>query len=103
MRAYNTSWMGCPEVADRLGVSVRTVYGMINRGELAAYHMGRVIRVKRADLQGFLVAQRLRPGDLDHLLPGSSRTAGQEANADSAEGEEPTPPAPAAQPSDPGS
>ena len=98
MRAYNASWMGCPEVADRLGVSIRTVYGMINRGELPAYHMGRVIRVKRADLQGFLVAQRLKPGDLDHLLPGSNPTAA----ADPADRDEPATPAPVARPKGPG-
>jgi len=88
MRGPNLSWMGCPEVADRLGVSLRTVYGMINRGELPAYHMGRVIRVKRADLQSFLLAQRLKPGDLDHLLPGSTRT-GDAAAGEPAGREEP--------------
>ena len=75
MRAHDTGWMGCPEVANRLGVSLRTVYGMINRGDLPAYHMGRVIRVRRTDLQSFLLAQRLKPGDLDHLLTGSGSTA----------------------------
>lgn len=75
MRAHDTGWMGCPEVAGRLGVSLRTVYGMINRGDLPAYHMGRVIRVRRTDLQSFLLAQRLKPGDLDHLLSGGGSSA----------------------------
>ena len=70
--------MGCPEVANRLGVSIRTVYGMINRGELPAYHMGRVIRVRRSDLQSFLLTQRLKPGELDHLLPGAGSGAAPE-------------------------
>lgn len=89
MRAHDTGWMGCPEVANRLGVSLRTVYGMINRGDLPAYHMGRVIRVRRTDLQSFLLAQRLKPGDLDHLLSGGGSGAATGTATTAADGSGP--------------
>lgn len=93
MRTHDTGWLGCPEVASRLGVSLRTVYGMINRGELPAYHMGRVIRVRRTDLQSFLLAQRLKPGDLDHLLSGVGSGAAPELPTTAADDSGPTGPA----------
>lgn len=60
-------WLSTGETADRLGVTQRTVYGLINRGELAAYRVGRVIRVDPDDLAAYLESARIRPGDLDHI------------------------------------
>lgn len=57
-------WIGTVEVARRLGVTPRTVYGFIDRGELPAYRMGRVIRVKVVDLDAFIDACRIEPGTL---------------------------------------
>jgi hypothetical protein len=41
---------------------------MINTA-IAAYKMGRVIRVKESDLDSFLEGTRVQPGSLSHLYP----------------------------------
>jgi len=61
-------WLSTAETADELGVTPRTVYGFTNSGQLTGYRMGRVFRYRAADVDAFLAAQRIRPGDLDHLL-----------------------------------
>lgn len=60
-------WLGTPQVAEELGLTPRTVYGLVNRGELMAHRFGRVIRVRRSDLDDFLERSRVEPGSLDHL------------------------------------
>ena len=62
-------WLGTTEAADRLGVVPRTLYRMIDEGQIRAYKMGRVIRVKESDLEEFLEGTRVRPGELKHLYP----------------------------------
>ncbi len=42
------------------------------QGELPAYRFGRVIRVKRVDVEAFIERSRIEPGTLDHLSPDSS-------------------------------
>ncbi|MGH9290723.1 MAG: helix-turn-helix domain-containing protein [Acidimicrobiales bacterium] len=53
--------------AQALGVVSRTVYGLINAGTLPGYRIGRVIRVRRDDLDRYLETVRIEPGSLDHL------------------------------------
>jgi excisionase family DNA binding protein len=48
-------------------VVARTVYGLINAGQLPGYRIGRVIRVRREDLDRYLESARIKPGALDHL------------------------------------
>lgn len=71
-------WMGTPEAAEHLGVVLRTLYRLIDRGEVPAYKVGRVIRVKKADLDAFLENHRVKPGDLKHLYPEGTVAAGDE-------------------------
>lgn len=47
----------------------RTLYRIIDEGDLVAYKMGRVVRVKRADLKAYVEASRVEPGSLGHLYP----------------------------------
>ncbi len=61
--------MGVPEAAEYLGVVVRTVYRLIDTGEIRAYKVGRVIRMKRDDVDAFLNARQIQPGELGHLYP----------------------------------
>lgn len=59
---------GCrPLLPPPLVVSVRTVYGFINAGDLAVFRMGRVIKVRRSDLDSFIESCRVQPGDLTGL------------------------------------
>lgn len=64
-----SGWLSTAEVAKRLGLTQRTVYRLINDGELVAYKFGRVIRSKSADVEDFVERSRLAPGSLSHLLP----------------------------------
>ncbi len=43
-------WLTVPEAADYLKCSVPTIYRRIKAGELPAYKSGKMIRVKREDL-----------------------------------------------------
>lgn len=60
-------WMGTPSAAAYLGIRLRTLYRLINDGRLPAYRPARVFRVKKGDLDAFLEACRIQPGELDHL------------------------------------
>ena len=60
-------WMGVPEAAEYLGVGLRTVYSFIAKGWIPAYKLGRVIRVKTADVDAFLETRRIEPGTLGRL------------------------------------
>jgi excisionase family DNA binding protein len=62
-------WLGTTEAAEKLGVVPRTLYRMIDEGQIPAYKMGRVIRLKEADLDSFLESTRVQPGELKHLYP----------------------------------
>lgn len=64
-------WLSTTETATELGITPRTVYALINRGELDGHKFGRVIRVRRSAVDDLIERTRIQPGDLDHLLPGS--------------------------------
>lgn len=75
------SWMSTGEAARRLGVTVRTLYRLIDESELPAYKFGRVIRLQEAEVRSFIDASRITPGDLEHLYPEARKeTADTEAN-----------------------
>jgi excisionase family DNA binding protein len=66
-------WMSTAEVAEYLGVNTRTLYRMIDEGELPAYKFGRVIRLQQSDVTAFLERARVAPGSLEHLYPVPTR------------------------------
>jgi len=63
------TWMSTPAVAEFLGVNARTVYRLIDEGDLPAYKFGRVIRLQEADVLAFIERSRIAPGSLEHLYP----------------------------------
>lgn len=63
------TWLNTETAAKRLGITTRTLYRFINEGGLPAYRMGRVIRVKQADVDAFIESSRIEPGTLGHLYP----------------------------------
>ncbi len=65
----SVDWLSTADAAENLGITTRTLYRFINQGDLPAYRFGRVIRVKRADVDAFIEASRIEPGTLDHLSP----------------------------------
>lgn len=66
--------MSTPAVAEYLGVNTRTVYRLIDEGELPAYKFGRVIRLQETDVVAFVDRSRIAPGSLEHLYPEPARS-----------------------------
>ena len=62
-------WLSTKEAAERLGVTLRSLYRFIDEGDLVAYKFGRVIRIQETDVDGFIRASRIAPGSLEHLYP----------------------------------
>jgi excisionase family DNA binding protein len=49
----DSEWIGAPEAAKRLGIGLRAVYRLIDRGELPGYQVGRLIRLRASDVNGY--------------------------------------------------
>lgn len=62
-------WLTVLEAAKALGITNRTLYTLIDNGSLPAYKIGRVIRLRRHEVDAFIEAARVKPGELAHLLP----------------------------------
>ncbi len=62
-------WMSTKEAAERLGVTLRSLYRFIDEGALPAFKFGRVIRLKADDVDAFIENCRIAPGSLEHLYP----------------------------------
>ena len=66
-------WITPPRVAEWLGLRLRTVHALIDRGELPAEIIvgrgRRNIRVRRRDVDDYLDRARVKPGELRHLHP----------------------------------
>ena len=69
MSSSDIAWLSTAEAAKRLGVTPRTLYRFIDEGQLPAYRFGRVIRLKEAEVDGFIDSCRIEPGTLEHLYP----------------------------------
>ncbi|MGV3758530.1 MAG: helix-turn-helix domain-containing protein [Actinomycetota bacterium] len=65
-------WLSTQDAAKRLGITPRTLYRFIDQGELPAYRLGRVIRLKQEDVDQFIEGSRIEPGSLEHLYPEST-------------------------------
>lgn len=63
-------WLSTADAADALGITPRTLYRMIDNGDVAAFRFGRVIRLRRVDVDAFIERSRVEPGSLRHLYPG---------------------------------
>ncbi len=66
-RESDSEWLGSKETAEVLGISLRTIYRLVDDGQLPAYQIGRVIRFKRDEVEAFIESTRIQPGDLRHL------------------------------------
>ena len=69
-------WLSTTEAKDRLGVTLRTLYRLIDEGQVPAYKIGRVIRLKEDDVKGFLESSLIKPGSLEHLYPNPVKADG---------------------------
>jgi len=66
-------WLSTKEAARRLGITTRTLYRLIDEGQLPAYKFGRVIRLKADEVEAFVDAARITPGELGHLYTEPTR------------------------------
>ncbi len=64
-KSAGAEWMSTSEAAARLGVTLRTLYRLIDQGDLAAYKLGRVIRLRTMAVEAY----RKEHGD-DEAPPG---------------------------------
>ncbi len=72
-KSTGEDWVGAPALARELGIMLRTLYKILDSGELPSYKLGRVIRIKRSDVEAYLESVKVRPGDLAHLYgPGEN-------------------------------
>ena len=62
-------WLGAPALAKELGVTLRTVYRILDSGDIPSYKIRRVIRIRRVDVVEYLERVKVRPGELAHLYP----------------------------------
>lgn len=67
MARDEVEWLSTREASRQLGITVRTLYRLIDSGQVAAYKFGRVIRLSQADIDAYLERARIEPGDLEHL------------------------------------
>ena len=65
-------WLSSQQASERLGVTLRTLYRLIDGGQLPAYKIGRVIRLQAHEVDAFITGARIEPGSLEHLYPDSS-------------------------------
>ena len=66
-------WLSSAQAAKLVGVTTRTLYAFIDAGDLVAYKMGRVLRIKKSDALAFIERSRVAPGSLEHLYPEPKR------------------------------
>ena len=62
-------WLSTAAAAERLGITSRTLYRFIDEGQLPAFRFGRVIRLKKVDVDAYIEGCRVEPGSLSHLYP----------------------------------
>ena len=64
-------WLSTREAAGELGITTRTLYRLIDSGQVPAYKFGRVIRLKAEEVDAFVERSRIAPGELEHLYADS--------------------------------
>lgn len=72
MTSADGDWLSTKEAASALGLTPRTLYRLIDEGQLPAYRFGRVIRLKQSEIDDFVGSSRIEPGELEHLYPESA-------------------------------
>ncbi len=69
-------WLSSGAAAKRLGITTRTLYRLIDEGQLEGFRFGRVIRLRLDGVDQFVEQSRIQPGDLSHLYQESPEDGG---------------------------
>lgn len=64
---FATTWIGTGAAVERLQVKPKTLYRLVDAGEIPMYRLGRVFRLRSGDVEELL--ERIERGELDHLVP----------------------------------
>ncbi len=72
-----SDWVSTKEASEQLGITLRTLYRLIDEGQIPAYKLGRVIRLRQPDIDTFINSARIEPGTLEHLYPETHADAGK--------------------------
>ena len=67
MTPQNVEWLNTKSAAAMLGITPRTLYKLVDQGQVPGYRMGRVLRFKRSDIDEATENFRIKPGSLPHL------------------------------------
>jgi excisionase family DNA binding protein len=62
--------LSIPEVCQGLGMGKSWVYRRLKNGEIPSIKLGRSIKVKRSDLEGYLESMRYTPAAEAEVIPG---------------------------------
>jgi len=81
MTQADGDWLSTKEAAAALGLTPRTLYRLIDEGQLPAYRFGRVIRLKQHEIDDFVGQSRIEPGELEHLYPEAVVNESESADA----------------------
>jgi excisionase family DNA binding protein len=79
MATSSIRWLSTKEASARLGITLRTLYRLIDEGQLPAYKFGRVIRLQENEVDDFIQASRVSPGNLSHLYADGSAASEDDA------------------------
>jgi excisionase family DNA binding protein len=71
-------WMSTRQAAAYLGITPRTLYRLIDSGQLPAYRFGRVFRLQGRQIDAFIDSARIQPGSLRHLYDTDEATADED-------------------------
>lgn len=82
MKGAEIEWISTAEAAKCLGIGPRTLYRLIDHGELPAYKFGRVIRLQQAEVDQYIQRARIQKGALKHLYPEVKAADGAEPSED---------------------
>lgn len=64
----SNAWRSAKQAAAYLGVSLSTLYRLVNDGAVGAYRPARSLQFKLEELDAYLDQTKVQPGDLDHLV-----------------------------------
>jgi excisionase family DNA binding protein len=76
------AWLSTKEAARKLGITTRTLYRLIDAGQLPAYKFGRVIRLQDGEVDAFIQSARIAPGSLEHLYADSGSAEDELGSSD---------------------
>jgi excisionase family DNA binding protein len=84
-------WMSTRQAAAYLGITPRTLYRLIDAGQLPAYRFGRVFRLQGRQIDAFIDSARIQPGDLRHLYDTDDEATADEDLDDALEADDNAP------------